>query len=255
MKFVNTLPMTLLAASIAFTANAQEDNYLDKATQKATAINQSAVASQQKINTVTSDIESKLQQFKSINKEIAGLQVYNGQLDKQIANQVAEMAQLNSAIDEVSVIERQITPLMMRMIDGLAQFVALDVPFLPQERVERIEKLRAMMDRADVSSSEKFRRVLEAYQVEVRYGRDVEAYSGLHSIAGVEREVDFLRIGRTALVYQTRDGNLQGAWNKVTKQWDALDTSYRSHITKGLRMARKQLAPDLLMLPIAITDK
>ncbi len=255
MKFVKTVPVTLLAASIAFAVNAQEDAYLDKATQKATALNQSAISSQQKINAVTDDIDTKLQQFKSINKEIAGLQVYNGQLDKQIANQLEEMAQLNAAIDEVSVIERQITPLMMRMIDGLEQFVALDVPFLPQERAERIEKLRAMMDRADVSSSEKFRRVLEAYQIEVRYGRDVEAYSGLHTIDGVEREVDFLRLGRTALVYQTRDGNLQGAWNKVTKQWEPLDSTYRSHVTKGLRMARKQLAPDLLMLPIAITEK
>ena len=138
MKFAKTIPVTLLAASIAFASVAQEDTYLDNATKKATAINQSAVASQQTINSVTADIESKLQQFKTINKEIDGLQVYNGQLDKQIANQVEEMAQLNAAIDEVSVIERQITPLMMRMIDGLEQFVALDVPFLPTERAARL---------------------------------------------------------------------------------------------------------------------
>lgn len=255
MKFAKTIPVTLLAASIAFASFAQEDSYLDNATKKAAAINQSAVASQQTINSVTADIESKLQQFKTINKEIDGLKVYNGQLDKQIANQLEEMAQLNSAIDEVSVIERQITPLMMRMIDGLEQFVALDVPFLPTERAERIAKLRSMMDRADVSPSEKFRRVLEAYQVEVRYGRDVEAYAGIHEVDGIEREVDFLRLGRTALVYQTRDGQLQGAWNKVSKKWESLDSSYRSHVTKGLRMAKKQLAPDLLMLPIAITEK
>lgn len=255
MKFVKALPFALLVSAMAFSATAQEDNYLDKATDKALELNQSAVNSQQKINGVTVEIDNKLQQFKTINKETDGLRVYNSQLDKQIANQVQEMLELNKAIDEVSVIERQITPLMMRMIDGLAQFVALDVPFLPQERSERIATLRSMMDRADVSASEKFRRVLEAYQIEMRYGRDVEAYSGLHTVDGIEREVDFLRVGRTALIYQTRDGSLQGAWNKVSGSWEPLDSSYRSHVTKGLRMARKQLAPDLLMLPVAITEK
>jgi hypothetical protein len=111
-----------------------------------------------------------------------------------------------------------------------------------------------MMDRADIAPSEKFRRVMESYQVEMDYGRTLEAYSGLHIIDGQERDVDFLRVGRTALIYQTRDASLQGTWNKQTRQWQALPSSYRTQVTKGLRMAKKQLAPDLLMLPIAITD-
>jgi hypothetical protein len=180
--------------------------------------------------------------------------VYNGQLDKQIADQVQEMLDLNDAIDEVSVIERQITPLMMNMIDGLEQFVALDVPFLAKERNDRLAGLKAMMDKANVAPSEKFRRVMEAYQVEMDYGRTIEAYSGFQSINGKDSDVDFLRIGRTALLYQTRDSSAQGVWNKQTQQWDELDSSYRTQITKGLRMARKQLAPDLIMVPVAITD-
>ena len=111
-----------------------------------------------------------------------------------------------------------------------------------------------MMDRADVAPSEKFRRVMEAYQVEMDYGRTVEAYTGLQTIDGQERDVDFLRIGRTALIYQTRDGGIQGNWNKQTRQWEKLDASYRSQITKGLRVARKQMAPEVLMVPVAITD-
>ena len=95
---------------------------------------------------------------------------------------------------------------------------------------------------------------MEAYQVEMDYGRTMEAYSGIHSINGQERDVEFLRLGRTALIYQTRDASMQGVWNKQTRQWEELDSSYRTQITKGLRMAKKQLAPDLLMLPVAITD-
>ncbi len=256
MKLFNKLPVALLMSSMALgtAVYAQEDQYLQPVVKAAGEINESAKGSQEKINKIADQIDSKLQKFKALNKEIDGLQVYNGQLSKQIANQVQEMADLNKSIDEVSVIERQITPLMMRMIDGLEQFVALDVPFLQKERTDRIADLKIMMDRADVAVSEKFRRVMEAYQVEMDYGRTLEAYSGLHTIDGQERDVEFLRVGRTALIYQTRDASLQGIWNKQTRQWEALPSSYRTQVTKGLRMAKKQMAPDLLMLPVALTD-
>jgi DNA repair exonuclease SbcCD ATPase subunit len=251
MKLFNTLLVSTALLSASAFAQEQE---LEPAIDVAKEINESAASSQQKIDGITDQIDSKLQQFKTLNKEIEGLEVYNNQLRKQIGNQEKEMADLNAAIDEVSVIERQITPLMIRMIDGLAQFIELDVPFLPQERAERIEGLKSMMDRADVAASEKFRRVMEAYQVEMDYGRTMEAYTGIHEINGQERDVEFLRLGRTALIYQTRDASTQGVWNKQTRQWEELDSSYRTQVTKALRMAKKQLAPDLLMLPVALTD-
>ncbi len=255
MKLTNTLLATLLLSMLASEAAvAQQDKELQPVIDAAAEINESAADSQSKINNITDQIDSKLQQFKTINKEIDGLIVYNNQLRKQIANQKQEMLDLNNAIDEVSVIERQITPLMLRMIDGLEQFVALDVPFLQEERSNRIVDLKNMMDRADVAPSEKFRRVMEAYQVEMDYGRTLEAYPGLHTIDDQERNVDFLRIGRTALIYQTRDASTQGIWNKQTRQWEELSSDYRTQISKGLRMAKKQMAPDLLMLPVAITD-
>lgn len=258
MKFIRPLFATAVFCfgSVGITTQlmAQESNYLDDANKKADEINESARQTQQTINGITEQIDSKLQDYKTLIKEIEGLEVYNGQLSKQIANQEQEMLDLNDAIDEVSVIERQITPLMLNMIEGLGQFIDLDVPFLEQERNDRLVDLQAMMDKANVAPSEKFRRVMEAYQVEMDYGRTIEAYSGLHTINGQERDVDFLRIGRTALIYQTRDGSAQGVWNKQTRQWEELDSSYRTQITKGLRMARKQLAPNLIMVPVASTD-
>lgn len=255
MKRLKGLPVALMASALAVsTAFAQDNKDLEPVVEAASEINESAAKSQGTINNITDQIEDKLQQFKTINKETEGLMVYNAQLDKQIKSQEQEMADLNVAIDEVSVIERQITPLMIRMIEGLEQFIELDVPFLPQERADRVADLKAMMDRADVAPSEKFRRVMEAYQVEMDYGRTMEAYSGLHTIDGQERDVEFLRVGRTVLIYQTRDGGRQGAWNKQTRQWEELPTSYRSNITKGLRMAKKQMAPEVLMMPVAVTE-
>ena len=243
----------ILASIVAMSATVQASD-LNKVIDKSSEINQSAAQSQTKIDKIADSMQGRLQQFKTLNKEIDGLTVYNAQLSKQLSNQVSEMEAINLSMDQVSIIERQITPLMLRMITGLEQFFALDVPFLTDEREKRLASLKDMMNRADINSSEKFRRVLEAYQVEVDYGRTIEAYTSLLDVDGQEREVDFLRIGRLELIYLTRDGKKAGSWDTTSKQFVALDDSTISQISKGLRIARKQLAPDMLTLPVHAAD-
>lgn len=256
MRLLKLVPQAMLASSLAVVmpAMAQQQQALEPVVKEAAKINSSAAASQQKIDQMTDKIDSKLQQFQTIQKEIDGLKVYNDQMRKQMSNLDQEVADLNAAINNVSVIERQITPLMIRMIEGLKQFVALDVPFLAEERQKRLAELESLMDRSDIASSEKFRRVMEAYQIEMDYGRTLEAYSGLHEVSGQQRDVDFLRVGRTALIFATRDGSELGIWHKQSRQWQPLPDSYRAEVSKGLRMAKKQLAPDLLSLPVALTE-
>ncbi|MET1254876.1 DUF3450 domain-containing protein [Aliikangiella maris] len=219
--------------------------------EKSKTINELAASSQKKIDRLAEQIEDKVQQFKAVNKEIDGLEIYNAQMERQIENQLLEMQRLGLSMDKVSVIERQIAPLMLRMIDGLKEFVQLDVPFLTEERQNRLASLAEMMDRADVAVSEKFRRVLEAYQVEVDYGRTIESYTGVAKVDGNDQEVNFLRIGRVALIYQTRDQNRMGIWNIQKQQWEELDGEYRTQVTKGIRMAKKQMAPDMIIAPIS----
>lgn len=241
----------LLSLSYAAPIMAENDNQLSQVVDAGQEINQSASQSQLRVNAISDQIQTKLQQFKTINKEIDGLTVYNLQMKTQVANQLKELDQIAVSMEQVSIIERQISPLMARMIETLENFVALDVQFLTEERNQRIANLNSMMERADVAISEKFRRVLEAYQIEVDYGRTIEAYTGLIDIDGSEQDVDFLRIGRVSLVYQTRDGQKLGLWDNKSKTWQPLSAEYRLNINKGLRIARKQLAPDLIIVPVA----
>lgn len=251
MKFSKSiLASILMTGNLCAAACYATDAPLNKVVTAGKQINQSASKSQQKIDQYSEEIQSKLQQFKAVSKEVDGLNIYNGQMQRQINNQMTELAQLQTSIQQVSIIERQISPLMSRMINTLEQFVTLDVPFLPEERSNRISSLHEMLDRADVAVSEKFRRVLEAYQVEADYGRTIEAYTGMLDIKGTETNVDFLRIGRVSLIYQTRDGAKMGLWNQEQRDWTDLPSDMRSSINKGLRIARKQLAPDLIVVPI-----
>ncbi len=207
---------------------------------------------QEKINVLSEKTADIVSDYKSVSKLVDGLKVYNDLLAIQVENQQKEMASIHQSIKNVSTIERQIIPLMVRMIDSFEQFVLLDVPFLLEERKARIAKLRKMMLRSDVSAAEKFRRVFEAYQIENDYGRTIEAYRGSLPVDGGTREVDFLRVGRVALVYQTVGRDVTGAWDAQQGKWVELSASeYKQHVAKGLRVARKQIAPDLLVLPVA----
>lgn len=210
-----------------------------------------AQQSQERIDELSEERRELYNQFKAVNKEIEGLKIYNKQLSKQILNQRAEMERIRQTMEDVQVTQRQIVPQMLSMIEGLKQFVALDMPFLLDERESRISRLEDLMDDSDVSVAEKFRNVVRAYQIELEYGNTIESYSRTLEIDGVERNVNMLRFGRIALAYQTPDGEVSGFWNSETGQWEhGVGGTVRSNIEKGLKIADKQTAPDLVILPV-----
>ncbi len=212
-----------------------------------------AQASQQRIDGVVDDTRKKEDQFKRLLKEIEGLKIYNTLLQRQIDAQVRKMAQIEVSIDQVEVISRQIIPSMTRMIASLKIFIELDVPFLMEERRERVANLENLMVEPDVNDAEKFRKVTEAYQIENDYGRTIEAYSGSLEIGDENRRVEFLRIGRVAFMYQTQDGKLSGVWDQEARRWQEAD-AYKNEIRAGLKIANKQVAPDLLLMPVATPE-
>ncbi len=222
---------------------------LAQAVEEREAANEEGTAAQRQVDELADDTEALLSNYRSALRQIESTQVYNAQMSELIAAQEEEMLSLQDQIDKIELVGRGVTPLMFRMIDSLEQFVSLDVPFLMGERSKRVAELRELMDRSDVSESEKYRRITEAYQIENEFGRTIEAYSGILDVDG--RQVDFLRVGRIALVYLTPDGGEAGAWNQQERRWEVLPASYRSGIEQGLRIARKQAAPDMIRLPIA----
>ncbi|HEY5775207.1 MAG TPA: DUF3450 domain-containing protein, partial [Xanthomonadales bacterium] len=207
---------------------------------------------QQQIDSVADQTEKIINDYRTVTKVVDGLRVYNALLQTQLSNQEDEMQALTDSIANVALIERQIVPLMTRMVDALDEFVQLDTPFLVKERSARIERLREVMERSDVSAAEKLRIVLEAYQIENDYGRTIEAYKGSTEINGNQLEVDFLRIGRVALLYQTVGGEHTGAWDATAGAFAELPPeTYQKQVLDGLKIARKQVAPDLLVVPVA----
>jgi hypothetical protein len=214
--------------------------------------NNESAGVQKQIDELSDETDGLVARYRTVLKQIDSIGVYNSQLRGLISSQEAELASLQDQLDRVEVVGRSVTPLMLRMLDALDALIELDLPYLQDERLERVAELRTLMTRASVSSSEKYRLIMEAYQTENEYGRTIEAYRSTLEIDGFDVKVDFLRFGRIALVYQTLDGRQSGVWDQKTRSWKPLDASYRTALREGLRIARKQTAPDLIRLPLPV---
>ena len=206
--------------------------------------------SQTIVSNLSDETQDLLGQYRLVLQQIDRLVAYNDYVERLIVDQEAQIIDIRKQLDQFALIERGIVPLMLDSIDTLDKFIDLDVPFLLEERKARVARLRTIMDLSDVTVSEKYRQIMDAYQIETTYGRDIEAYTGLLEIDGESRQVDFLRIGRTSLTYQTPDQEETGFWNKQAGQWEKLPNKYQNYVTQGLRVARKQVTPNLLELPI-----
>jgi len=212
-----------------------------------------AQQSQERINKVVEQTRSLEDQYRAINKEIEGLKVYNRLMRAQVEGQSAVLEDIALSMDQVDVINRQIFPLMERMIDGLDQSVKLDIPFLMDERSTRISDLKGIMERSDVSVAEKFRKVMEAYQIENDYGTTIEDYTQSLTIDGATRSFNMLRIGRIGLYFQSDDTKITGRWDNEARDW-VIDNSARNEVRKGLRVARQLIAPELINVPVPAAE-
>lgn len=224
---------------------------LDSALAKGEQRAENAIKSQLTIDSIDSDIRSAEREYRGINKEIEGLEVYIKQLNKQLAAQHTEKSDIENSIRQVTLIERQITPLMLRMIDALDRFVTADVPFQKEERLARVEGLKGLLGRSDVTVAEKYRKVMDAYQKEMDYGRTIKTYRSTIKLSDKEREVDFLRVGRISLMFLSLDGESLGIWDQQSKEWQPLEAEYKGKLNTALRIAREQAAPDLIKIPVA----
>jgi FtsZ-binding cell division protein ZapB len=233
--------------ALPFLANA---GALDEAIDTQVNTDIAAQKSQEKIDNLSDETTDMLAEYRDVLRQTQSLKSYNDQLQSLVNSQQEEMASISEQLNNIETTQHDIVPLMLKMIDVLQQFVSLDVPFLKQERQTRLEALTAMMGRADVSLAEKYRRIMEAYQVETEYGRTIEAYQADLEDGETKKTVDFLRIGRVSLYYLTLDGKEAGMWDNDKKQWVTLSDDYIQAITDGLKVAKKQLPPDLMVLPV-----
>ena len=239
--------------------NAQETtNSIDELNESVGTSTQSlkdSAANQRNINTIDKQTRELEFDYKDTYKEYENLKLYNDQLQKIINSQNEEIESIILQIAELDNTNINIIPLMLKMTASLEQFISLDLPFLLEERTSRIENIKEVMDRGDVSTSEKFRKVAEAYQIENDYGRTIEAYRGSVNFEGKEFNADFLRVGRVALMFITTNGDKAAYWDTSSNSWVKSSGAIKRSTEEGLKIALKQSPPALINIPVTAYEK
>ena len=240
------LLVALVPAALAAPAGAQQ---LQEALTAQVGVDREAAASQQTLNEVRERQQDAAGRYAQAMADADSLERFNAQLQEQVDSQEEEIASIEQQLLDIETTNREVQPLMQQMVDTLARFVELDVPFMLEERTARVQRLKDLMARADVDVSEKYRNILEAYQIELEYGRTLTPYEGRLGTGADARTVEFAQLGRVSLMYRTLDGEETGYWDANQKTW-VVDNSYREAVEEALRVARRDGAADLLTVPV-----
>lgn len=244
----------LLAAVIGIVAIPAGGAQLEDVLEAQAAANAAAAQAQQRINELTERTQEAAARYAQVLAEAKSFEQYNKKLSEQIEAQEAEIASIKRQLEEIEKTARKIKPLLEDMVQSLARFVALDLPFLIEERTQRVQDLKHLLTRVDVSISEKYRQILEAYLIELEYGHTLGAYKGTLGHGEDARAVQFVRVGRVALMYQTLNGEETGYWNAEQNKW-VVANDYAEEFEAALKMAHERGAPVLLTVPVPVPEE
>lgn len=242
-----TLGVLLVIALTANESGAASQPTYEKAVK---ALKTEAAASEkyQKWDDIKRDLAAEITNMKMLDD---WMNFQNQKYQRYVKRQQKTIAELKRRKAEAQKICMELEPFLETIVDKLEEQVNADLPFLNKERTQRITFLRDSLDDYHLELSEKLRRVFEALQVETEYGRNVETTSEQIELDGIPTTVSVFRLGRTALYYQTEDGNSSGYWDRHNKIWVPVNTEFSRDIQKAKDMASRKRAVELISLPIA----
>lgn len=244
--FLAITVMILLLAPLAAFSKA-----VPKKVQKkmAVAIEREAQA-QKKADDWSVSKEDLINEIRDLKTRVTWLQYQRQKHETYVQGLKDNISRLEAKKLEARKVREQLEPYLEEVVDRLEKLIAADLPFLSEERQQRLMFLRNTMNDYHLSLGEKLRRVFEALQVEATYGKMVTASEATLDIEGSETQVTIFRLGRVAMFYQSLDGEKIGRWNRETKKWEPLSKDFERDIRRALEMARRERSVQLIQLPL-----
>lgn len=245
------IKLSLIASLVVWGSQVTADG-LESAQNIQQKTHRAGAASQQRINSKAEQALELQAEIEILHQLITDLAIYRDHLSALVANQQVEQDSLNQQRQQINQTKQGLVPLMYHMLQELKESVESDIPFNSEARETRIDKLEAMMTRADVSDAEKFRRIFEAYQIELEYGLKLGQFEQSIDVDGVRRQVEVLQVGRLSLLARTNSHSDYWSWDRSEKAWIAVEPNLYQEIDRAYQVAAQQATPQLLTLPVSL---
>lgn len=250
MKRFVTPARAAIAAALVLGGVGLAQAQLSKALDTGAAATRRAEETQRQINQLDDQRTDLASEYRQLLQRKTAEELYLRQQEKLVESQRAEIAAFEDQLGRVDEISSEMTPMMEDLIADLDRFVEADLPFRLAERRERIQQLKTLMTRADVSATERYRQIITAYQAEMEYGRTISTYTDQVEIDGAMQTVDVFNYGRVALVYLTSDRKKAARFDRATRAWVPVPNSFLEDILQATRVAREVAQQTVLFGPI-----
>ncbi|CAG8998440.1 MAG: hypothetical protein CENE_00386 [Candidatus Celerinatantimonas neptuna] len=244
-----TILLTFFGCILA-TISPSEAESLNSPQKQVIQIHMQDAHTQEKIDDLDHKTRETLEKYQQHQRQSDLLNIYNKQLTRMIASQEEEKSQLKLQLNSLAETEQTALPFLVSLYQQLATLIHRDQPFLLNEREHRLIRLKHLIDQANISLAEKYRQVLNAYQIELSYANSIGSYQGQLNINGSSEQVRYFRLGRLALYYQTLDGQTSALWQPQKHLWRKLTNTQNKQLSIAIAMADKQHLPQLLNLPL-----
>lgn len=176
----------------------------------------------------------------------------NKKFEQYVEHKKSTIVELKRQQQQMNLLRQELEPFLDRRLEQLRAAIATDLPFLQQERQERLTFLDQSLTDPDLALSEKLRRVLEALQVEADYGNSVEVTEEKVPLNQSEALVQILRLGRIGLFYLSYDGHSGGQWSLDQQQWLPLDDAYLSTVQTTIDIIKQKRSAELVDIPLPL---
>jgi len=224
---------------------------LDSAMSAAKASTAASAASQQRVEQLDDEADQMVREYRAVLQQKDNIALFVDQQDIYLQSQNAEIKSLNKQLGTVEQIKQGMVPMMLKMTAAIEDSIHSDLPFDKKNRLARIDRVKEVLANPSVSPAEQYRQVLNAFKVEVSFGQGIDAYEGAHP-SRPGNVVDFIRFGRVALVYMTKDENEIALYDMESQEWKQLGGDSAIKMRQSIRIAKGEAAPGIVTVPAVI---
>ncbi len=250
----SSIAKRLMLASVAgLLMSAPASAQLESALRTATSSTSASAASQQRVERLDDEADQMVREYRAVLQQKDNIKLFVAQQDIFLQSQNAEIASLKRQLGTVEQIKQGMSPMMLKMAVAIEDSIEADMPFNLTERRARIDRMKNTLADPDVSPAEQYRQVLNAFKIEVSYGQGIDSYEGTHPTKP-GNVVNFLRFGRVALVYMTKDESEIARYNLGTNSWDVLSGADGLGMRQAIRIAKGEAAPGIIFAPVTISN-